>query len=123
MILVNVARVAVVAVVFMAVGCSSSNKGKIEGTKWSSNAATVQGKSLGAGALMLEFKSDGKLVYKAGDTTWTGTYSLGMGDSVTFNTDQKLGNGTKNTERININGNTLTMKDSDGTSLTFTKSN
>ncbi|WP_157369801.1 META domain-containing protein [Zavarzinella formosa] len=120
--LANIARLGVVAIVLVMAGCST-NKGKIEGTKWTSNATTIQGKTVPAGALTLSFGADGKLVYTGGQTIWTGKYSLGMGDYVTFNTDQDLGGHKSNAERISINGNVLTMKDSDGTSITFTKVN
>ena len=43
---------------------ASANKGKIEGTKWSSVEATVKGTKIAAGLLKLEFGKDGKLVRK-----------------------------------------------------------
>ena len=109
------------AIVLFLTGCSSNNKGKIEGTKWSSNATTVKGQPLVAGALALEFAADGKLVYQAGPARFTGTYSLGGGDTVTFNLDQDLAGRKKHVEKITITDNSLTMRDSDGTSLTFSK--
>ena len=116
-----VVQLALVAALVCSFGCSSKNKGKIEGTKWSSEAATVKGQPLPAGALSLDFASDGKLVYKAGPTTFTGTYSLGFGDTVTLNLDQELAGRKKHAQKVVINGDRLTMSDSDGTALTFKK--
>jgi hypothetical protein len=104
-------------------GCSSKNKGKIEGTKWSSHATTIKGQSLPAGFLKLEFGKDGSLVYQAGPLTFRGKYSLGMGDKVTLKFDKELGNtGSKtHVESVEINGDTLTMKDSDGQGGKFSR--
>jgi hypothetical protein len=110
----------VVAILFVS-GCSSSNKGKIEGTKWRSVATTVKGQPLPAGALQLEFKKDGGLVYQAGPISFTGTYSLGGGDTVTFNLDRELAGRKTHQEKISISGDKMTMTDSDGTELTFDK--
>lgn len=119
--LANVAKLAVVAVVVMLAGCSSNNKGKIEGTKWANQAGSVKGQQIPAGIITLEFTSDGKLRYVAGFTTWTGTYSLGFGNTVTFNTDQDLGGRKKNVQTVIIDNNVLTLRDSDGTQLLFNK--
>ena len=100
---------------------ASANKGKIEGTKWSSVEATVKGTKIAAGLLKLEFGKDGKLVYVAGAAKFTGTYELGEGDKVTFQLDQELAGRKKHIEQIAIKDNRLTMTDSDGTSLTFEK--
>src|SRR5262245_57500937 len=102
-------------------GCSSKNKGKIEGTKWTSLATVMKGVSLPAGSLKFEFRSDGTLVYQVGPITYTGRYSLGMGDMVTMNLDQDLGGRKKHVQRVNINGDRLIMADSDGTEVTFVK--
>ena len=115
-------RLAVVAALVCSLGCSSNNKGKIEGTKWSSEPTTLSGKSLPAGALELDFAKDGKLVYKLlGGTVYTGTYSLGFGDTVTLNLDQELGGRKRHAQKVVINGDRLTMSDTDGTSVTFKK--
>jgi hypothetical protein len=116
-----VVQLALVAALVCSFGCSSNNKGKIEGTKWSSEAATMKGQQLQEGALKLEFGSDGRLVYKAGATTFTGTYSLGFGNTVTLNLDQELSGRKKHAQKVAINGDRLTMSDSDGTSMTFKK--
>jgi len=99
----------------------SSNKGKIEGTKWNSLEAIIKGKKIPAGALKLEFSKDGKLVYTASVVKFTGTYELGEGDTVTFHLDQELAGNKKHIEKIAISGTRLIMTDSDGTSLTFKK--
>jgi hypothetical protein len=117
-----VARAAALALVcFALAGCSSNNKGKIEGTKWVSIAQTVKGLALPEGALALEFKSDGKVVYKAGPQTYTGSYKLGSGDTVTLNLDQELSGRKKHQQRVQINGNELKMIDGDGTTGVFKK--
>ena len=118
-----VPRVACVAALLLAAGCSSSNKGKIEGTKWTSLAATMKGQPLPAGILQLTFGKDGSVVYKAGPQTFTGTYSLGMGSNVTLNLNQDLAGRKKHVEKVTISGNQLTMTDSDGTQLTFQQVN
>jgi hypothetical protein len=93
--LMNVARVAVAVVLLFAFGCNSKNKGKIEGTKWVSVAVTVKGQSIPAGALKLEFTSDGRMTYNTPVGNFEGTYSLGMGDTVTWNFTRELGGSKK----------------------------
>jgi hypothetical protein len=115
------ATVPLIAAVLFLTGCSSNNKGKIEGTKWSSNATTIKGKSVPAGAAALEFAADGKLVYQLGLARLTGTYSLGGGDTVTLHLDQEVSGRKTHVEKISISDNTLTMRDSDGTTVTFSK--
>jgi hypothetical protein len=106
---------------FVVCGCASNNKGKIEGTKWVSQPTTVKGKALPAGILQLEFRADGSMLYRIGPQALSGRYSLGMGNSVTFNMDQELAGRKSHTETIVINGNQLTMTDTDGTTLTFNR--
>lgn len=118
----SVPTTALLALALFATGCASKNKGKIEGTKWASQATTLKGQALPAGVLKLDFSSDGKLVYSAGPTTFTGTYTLGTGNTVTFHLDQDLaGKGKTHAEKVSIVGDNLTMTDSDGTSMTFDK--
>jgi hypothetical protein len=117
---VSFSRAVLIVAALFVCGCSS-NKGKIEGTKWNSVAATVKDKQLPAGALRLEFGSDGSLVYVAGLQRMTGKYSLGMGENLTMNLDQELAGSKKHMEKVKIEGDKLTMTDGDGTSLTFTK--
>ena len=99
----------------------SDNAGKIEGTKWSSLEATVKGQKLPAGALSLDFGKDGKLVYKAGPTTFTGTYVLKAGDKVLLKLDQELAGRKEHDQKIMIKDGKLTLSDSDGTTLDFEK--
>ena len=99
----------------------SSNKGKIEGTKWNSLETTVKGNKIPAAALKLEFSKDRKLLYQAGPVKFTGTYELGKGDTVTFHLDQELAGRKDHEEKIAIRGTRLLMTDSDGTSITFKK--
>jgi hypothetical protein len=117
----NILRFALLATVILCSGCMSKNKGKIEGTSWSSMAATVKGVSVPPGTLKLEFGANGKLIYVTPIQTFTGTYSLGMGDYVTLNLDQELGGKKSHAERVSILGNQLTMRDSDGTEVVFSK--
>jgi hypothetical protein len=114
-------RVACLAALLLACGCSSSNKGKIEGTKWSSKAATVKGNAVPAGRLHLDFQADGKLGMKVDNQNYSGTYSLGMGPTVTLNLDQEFNGQKTHAEKIVVNGDELTMTDSDGTQLAFQK--
>jgi hypothetical protein len=109
-------------------GCASKNKGKIEGTKWTSQAATFTDKrtgrpaSLAAGTMGLEFRTDGTMVYRVQGQQFPGRYSLGMGNSVTFNMDEDVGGkGKMHVEKVVIRGNVLTMTDTDGTTLSFDK--
>jgi uncharacterized lipoprotein NlpE involved in copper resistance len=115
------ARFAVLAVVLCAVGCNSNNKGKIEGTKWTSQAMTVQGKQLFAGTAKLEFGADKKLTYIVGADTYTGTYSLSYGDYVTLHFDQVLEGSKTHRQRIIIQGDTLKLIDTDGFTVTFSR--
>jgi hypothetical protein len=116
-----IVKLVVILLVLGVVGCSSNNKGKIEGTKWRSVASNVKGQTIEAGALTLEFRADGGLTYVAGPQTFTGTYSLGFGDNVTLNLNQDLAGRKKHVEKVVIKGDQLTMTDSDGTAMTFSK--
>ena len=101
---IPIARLALLATILMAFGCSSNNKGKIEGTKWTSVATTMKGQPIPEGMLKLEFGADGKLVYRVMGQALTGTYSLGMGDHVTLNMDQDLAGRKSHVEKVSING-------------------
>jgi hypothetical protein len=123
--LARVRRLSPLLLLLFVCGCASHNKGKIEGTKWSSQPCTIKGQSLSANAFELQFGADGSLVYKGPAGTFNGTYSCGMLDYVSFHLSQPLpGNGkTDVTETIRISGNSLTMSDLDGTTITFTRAN
>jgi len=89
--------------------CSSSNKGKIEGT-WE-NSEPIEG--VPAKVMIVEFNSDGSFNMKAmGIPVLTAKYSLGMGDSVTFS-DVKDATGAsqdklKGKVKIKIDGDNMT---------------
>ena len=117
---VSALHLLVAALILVSAGCSS-NKGKIEGTKWSSQAAYVKGVNAPAGFLRLDFAKDGSLVYRAGPQTFTGKYSLGLGPNVSLNFDRELAGMKVHVERVSIDGNHLTMTDSDGTEVSFNK--
>jgi hypothetical protein len=119
----SVLRVALAAALAVALGCSSDNKGKIEETKWLSQAATLQGESLAAGARELLFQKEGHLVYRIGAKVYQGTYALGLGPAVTFHLEEELDGRKIHPEKIVINGNELTVTHPDGSALTYQKSN
>lgn len=122
--LAPVARAAALAVVCVVLtGCSSNNKGKIEGSKWVSISQLVKGQMLPEGALALDFRVDGTLTYKAGPQTFTGKYTLGSGDRVNLYLDQPLAGSKKHVETVKINANELEMIDLDGTAAKFKKVN
>jgi uncharacterized protein (TIGR03066 family) len=100
---------------------ASNNKGKIEGTRWSSLAANIKGNVIPAGRQQLDFGKDGSLVYSAGPLTFKGTYELGAGDKVTFKFTQALFGKKEHIETIVIKDDKMTVTDSDGTGLTFEK--
>jgi hypothetical protein len=99
----------------------SNNRGKIEGTKWSSQALTVDGKTLPAGAAKLEFGTDKKLTYIVGDQTYTGRYTLRHGDNVLLEFDKELEGSKTHGQRITIKGDTLKLIDTDGFTVTFSR--
>jgi hypothetical protein len=117
---ISARSLAVAALVLVSAGCST-NQGKIEGTKWSSQAGIVKGVNLPSGTMSLSFAKDGSLIFKAGPQTYTGKYSLGLGSYVTLNLDRELAGRKVHVEQVSINGNQLTMTDSDGTTLDFNK--
>jgi len=120
---------ALVLLVF-ATGCMSENKGKIEGTRWRSIAATIQSKGpvgrsvrVPDGFIELHFHKDGSLFYIIRGKLHSGRYSLGMGHNVTLHLDEPVANLKTHTETVVIKGEILTMTDSDGTELSFKKEN
>ena len=109
---------AIGAIVFLG-GCNSNNEGKIEGTRWSSLEMNVQGQSVPAGTLRLEFKKDGKMAYVTPVGNFNGSYDLGWGDNVTLNLDRELAGRKSHTESIVVNGERMTVTDTDGTAAEF----
>src|SRR6478736_1615111 len=89
-----VVRLALFAALACSTGCSN-NKGKIEGTKWSSEEATIKETTVPAGTLAMDFSPDGKLAYTVGPATFAGTYELKRGDTVLLNFDQEVSGRTK----------------------------
>jgi hypothetical protein len=114
-------RLVLVAGTILTCGCLSNNKGQIEDTKWTNQAATVNGNDLPAGTLELDFHGDGTLGFRAGPQRLTGTYSLGAGDTVVLNFDSEFAGLKVHSEEVHISGDRLTMTDSDGTSIPFAK--
>ena len=110
----------------MSAGCSSNNKGKIEGTKWSNEEIHIKGEHVEAGAWVLEFKDDGSLTYWRKNThknvteEFSGTYELGRGDLVTLKYTESESK-VEHTETVQIDGDLLTMIDGDGTKTKFRK--
>ena len=124
---VIVLRLTLLLALALTVGCLSENKGKIEGTRWSSLAGTVKarGRSVRVpnGFMELHFHADGSLYYTIRGKIFTGKYSLGMGSSITLYLDEPIANSTVHTETVVIKGDRLTMTDSDGTELNFRRDN
>lgn len=97
----------------------SNNFGKIEGTKWRSLQGWVKGNNIPAGALRLEFNRDGSLVYHTPTGEYRGTYTLSSGDDVVWNFTRALGGSNRHEQRVSINGNRMSVHDTDGTTLDF----
>lgn len=113
--LISLPRLVFVGVFLFACGCSSSNKGQIEGTKWTSQTTV--------GTMQLEFAKDHKLVLKRGTEAHKGTYALGMGPAVTLTFEDDYEGRKIHAEKIVINGDQLTITSSNGTQTTFQKAN
>jgi hypothetical protein len=116
----------VVVAALAVAGCESSNKGKIEGTKWSSNAVTIHGQKIGSGKCELEFYKDGTMDLLVTDPNgnrhlFSGRYSLSLGDLVVITFNQEVAGMKTHTERISVTKGELTMIDSDGTKLVFSR--
>lgn len=107
--------------VSLAAGCNSNNEGVIEGTRWSCLSAQMRGKNVPgvAGKLRITFSKNGKVSYVTPEGIFDGTYSLSMGDYVTLDFDRPLGGLTQHAQRVSVDGNKMTMTDSDGTSAVF----
>jgi hypothetical protein len=127
----RVVRLTFLASLFLALlllaGCESSNKGKIVG-KWecadpSSMAADLKGTNV---QVFMEFTADQKFSMTAvvpgilkKDLT-TGTYQLGMGDTVTLDgLSPPIDGKTKSRESISIVGDELRLKQDKGPTVLF----
>jgi hypothetical protein len=117
----HLSRLVILLPLVVAVGCASSNRGKIEGTNWRSDHNTYKGVAVPDGFLKLNFHTDGTMIYRAGGNTFTGKYYLGPGNSVTFELDQSLGGRKTHVESIAIADDRMKVLDSDGTEATFRK--
>lgn len=99
----------------------SNNKGKIEGTKWTSLEFTANGQKVPADSVRFEFTKDGKLTYWILDKPYRGTYTLGDGDTVTLDLDEPLAGSKKHIQTIIIKDDALRLIDTDKTELKFKK--
>ena len=116
----------IVAAALAATGCESANKGKIEGTKWTSNEGTIRGQKLAAGKVEVEFYKDGAMDFTApdprgGSKVYPGRYMFGAGDVVVMTFEQELAGMKTHAERVKVDNGELTMTDSDGTKLVFSR--
>ncbi len=118
---VRVLRLLVIASLLPICGCESNNKGKLEGTKWTSMGGKIKGVEYTTGTAFVEFQRNGKFTFRFGDRTHTGTYSFGMGDAVIMTFDKPLPTGKTHRESITLKEDRLTMMDPDGTKMTFSK--
>ena len=122
-----VLRLTVLLAFALTMGCLSENKGKIEGTRWTSLAATFQTLRGSVrrpdGYVEMHFHTDGSLYFIVQGKIHTGKYSLGMGNAVTLYLDEAVAGMKTHTETVVINGDRLTMTDTDGTELTFRRGN
>src|SRR5215218_4250474 len=123
-----VMRFALLAAFLGLAGCNSNNKGKLEGTKWSSQEFKSKGTLIPPGAIVMEFADDGRLTYRSKessatgevkDKTVTGHYALYSDDYVTFYLDEPLAGSKTHRERIVVRGDTMQLIDTDGTSIPF----
>jgi hypothetical protein len=121
---------ACLCVLVLAAGCSSNNKDTLHDTTWISEKITIKDVELPEGARVLEFKKDEqnlKVIYTIKDPkdmaaeprVLKGKCELGSGDWVTLTFDEKLNDRKQHVEKIVVDGDRMTMTDSDGTSLTF----
>lgn len=108
-------------------GCKSNNEGLLEDTKWSSAYVPDFKGMSGRGVTMtLDFRGDGRFIMgvvgPAGRFTFTGKWKLGSFDYVQlYDLTPPLGGSSTHMEKVTVSGDTMTMSDSDGTKLVFTK--
>lgn len=104
-------------------GCSSGNKTRLEDTRWTSAATTINGQALDAGAVRLEFKPDGKFVWEIRDqpVPYEGKYTLESGDTVIFRFNEDFEGKREHSRKVVIDGDRLTMTDPEGRQMTFYK--
>ena len=119
----QVIRTAVVLVAcVVAVGCkSSNNRGRVEGTKWTSVAQTIHGEPKPEGYYVLEFAADKTFTYQCESFKLTGSYKLGQGDEVTMHYDGLKAGKRSQLETVRVRGEELEITDTDGTVRKFRK--
>jgi hypothetical protein len=112
---------------------ASNNKGKLEGTKWSSKAASLlalDGKTkveLPEGAVLVEFKADKTFSQKGTRQDLqvpaaTGKYEFGPGDDVMLEVDDAPIPALKKvTLKVAVKGDEMTLKHPLGAPMTFVK--
>jgi len=111
-------RLAAVALALVAAGCNSNSTGKIVG-RWRADITDAPIGPNGPADVVWEFTEDGSFtVFRVvpgrpppnTDKVSAGRYLLGTGDSVTItNLDPPLDGKTRATERIVIDGDTMTV--------------
>lgn len=118
--LASLPGLALIASLVIVAGCSNNNADKIEGN-WSSEAISLKDEEVPAGARILQFRKDGHLLYAVAGKTFMGSYSMGMGESVTFTLDSELDGRKIHPHKIVINDDRLTLIGADGSELYFRK--
>ncbi len=116
------ARMALVAALVVAAGCSS-NSGKLEATTWKSTATTENGEEVPADSRRLQFQKDGLLFYTVFGKLYRGNYTLGMGPAVTFTLDEDLDGRKIHPLKLVVEGDQLKLTSAEGKVLTFQKAN
>lgn len=113
-------RLVVSVLILVSVGCSS-NEGRIEGTRWSSQSITAATRKYPAGHVRMDFAKNGTVLLRIGPKTISGKYSLGWGSLVTITLDEELDGKKVYVEKVVISGNQLTMIDLDGVQVSYDK--
>jgi hypothetical protein len=111
---------------FLASGCGlteSKNKGKLEGTRWTSEKTSYMGREVPAGHLKLYFGLSDKLTYRVGSDAYTGKYAYAPGQIVVFELDRELGGSKKHSERIWFEGEKMVVSDVLGPKVSFVRMN
>jgi hypothetical protein len=111
-------RLAAATVALIAAGCNSNNTGKIVG-RWQADVADAPRGPNGPAGVVWEFAEDGSFTVSrvelgpAGPNeirVASGRYTLGLQDNVAFsNLDPPLEGKTRSSERIVIEGDTMTV--------------
>lgn len=112
------------ALLLLPTGCGSYNSGKIVG-RWKTDAGGPQGPAV----MVWEFSDDGVFTVEwvdpaTGETQpkARGRYSLGLRDNVLFtNLDPPLDGKTRTSEKIAIDGDTMTVGGGKGRAYRFTR--